>query len=296
MALQSAAKGKNQEAFAELITLAEKFADFVKIRRHAHHRSKSIAPMSGLAGGDAVAQMRPAGLKILLPSDAKEVSDNHKAGKTPSSKIIEGAIDEDDEDAGEGLADEEVVLFEDYVEVPVQEASLAPSDSTATPGGPRRFSLHPTHMSHKTAARKSIKEQTENRRSSFATTKTHNDKIEPIAPLPVFKKPDKLPQHLDGTLKVIAVEKRENQSMDRDLIITLTYDEESKVASTAETVKLPMLCSVDVKMAQEFVKGLVPRVFCEMPPIGSGPKDPVLVVADLDAEDEGDNNFGVYFD
>lgn len=294
MALQIAAKGKNEEALSELTTLAEKFADFVKVRRHTYHRSRSIAPVSGLTGlsSDLGGQMAAAGLKILLPSDAKEPSKEHTDGKSPSTKLIAGTLDGDDEDAGEGLADEEVVLFDAYVEVPVQEAPLAPSDSTQ--GGPRRFSLHPTMTSHKAASRKSIREETDHRRSSVATSKMLNEKIKPIAPLPVFKKPDKLPAYLDGTLKVIAVEK--GQSMDRELIITLSYDEESKTCSTTETVKLPMLCSVDVEMAQEFVKGLVPRVFCEMAPIGTTPYDPVLIVADLEAEDAGENNFGMYFD
>ena len=177
------------------------------------------------------------------------------------------------------------------MEVPVIEASLTPSDAPMSSAlNSRRFSLHASAHASPSKSRKSLKEG--NRRSSVATENLQDNDIKPIAPLPVFKKPDKLPTHLDGTLRVVAVEK--SQSMERDLIITLAYDED-KVVRAVETVKLPMLCSVDVDMAQEFVRGLVPRVVAEMMPLKSG-KDPILVVADLEAEDEGENNFGMYFD
>lgn len=286
MVLQSVAKGKNEEAFAQLTDLAEKFADYVKIRRHQHHRSKSIAPISGLGmQGDNTPMT---GLKIMIPTDAKEIK---KDDPNNNSIKRQGIDEEDEEETGEGLSDGEMILFEDYVEVPVIEASLTPSDAPMSSAlNSRRFSLHASAHASPSKSRKSLKEG--NRRSSVATENLQDNDIKPIAPLPVFKKPDKLPTHLDGTLRVVAVEK--SQSMERDLIITLAYDED-KVVRAVETVKLPMLCSVDVDMAQEFVRGLVPRVVAEMMPLKSG-KDPILVVADLEAEDEGENNFGMYFD
>jgi hypothetical protein len=117
--------------------------------------------------------------------------------------------------------------------------------------------------------------------TSFNDLRSHIHKHTPV------------PLTFKGVIKIVAVEKA--LAMDRDLIITVQEEDgESLTAKNEVSIKLPMLCAVDGELATSYAKSLVSRLRVEM--TDGGDKEPKIIVADAEKDEQVDAGFGEYFD
>jgi Ca2+-binding EF-hand superfamily protein len=169
----------------------------------------------------------------------------------------ENHLDAIEDDEALGLSDEEELLFE-------EPATLA--------------------VAQNQSSRVAIKMVDSGKNSRMGMQQSHK----PVAP-PHLQKDSTFPKEIKGQLKVVAVEKA--NSMDRDLVITLTSSD-GKSFTTKDSVKLPMLCSVDRDLAEEFARSLRDRISIEV----DMDNHATLVMGELEEEDVEDRNFGDFFE